>query len=80
MLVQNLGTQTLRLVLKAGMVELKPTQAVEMTEQEYKVFSREFPALDIVQAEIHSEPNEVKEVKEKPNAKANGGKSKKQRK
>lgn len=77
MLVQNLGTQTLRLVLKAGTVELKPTQAVEMTEQEYKVFSREFPALDIVQAEIHSEPNEVKE---KPNAKANGGKNKKQRK
>lgn len=77
MLVQNTGNRTLHLVVRAGAVELKPSQKVEMTEQEFKVLSREFTELKVVQTIIESDANKIEGKKD---AKANGGKNKKQRK
>lgn len=51
MQVQNLGTKPLNLGLKIGSVILKPTQACEMTEAEYKTLVRIFPCLHIVEEE-----------------------------
>lgn len=77
MLVQNTGNRTLRLVVRAGAVELKPSQKVEMIEQEFKVLSREFTELKVIQTIIESDTNKIEGKKD---AKANGGKNKKQRK
>lgn len=79
MLVQNLGTKNLSLGLKTGSVLLKPTQACEMTEKEYKTLVNLFPCLSIVKEEIkiEGEPEEIIKKETKNGNKKSGRKNKK---
>lgn len=82
MLVQNFGTSSLSLGLKIGSIILKPLQACEMTDKEYKTLKKLFPQLSVLEESVKMEGEPAKILnKEKQNGTKKAiRKDKKQRK
>lgn len=66
MLIENTGTKSITLVVEHKLVEIKPTQAVDVPESTYKAVKALFPHLLPIVAtetvEIESEPEEIAKV------------------